>query len=418
MALGLGEIVAISKAAGELVKENKQKIAAVLGAVKRPEIAREMGVDINNPEQVKAAIQALEYENSRLVSPTPEVEILNKIRRRAGLSEIVDESTTDSEVDVHHDDDTASLDLGFDAKKKGGKKNASKPKKTLAELVNSINIEEKSFWKTRHLIPYSGAKGPQQRYPHEKLSLSEEAKKVEEFLDDSHNVIAADGRTINLRSVESVMDDKGKWSVATLENRAKHLICKEDYKGVAHNELDYDKLSWVYNIPETLHTAQAVYINEKGKRKILAYAKNYEGTLHIVLVDEKGETFGHLVTQFPQIQNKPHAFLQGAYLWSTPNILPIDSPQQARSQEVKQRDIPSSRVHSQQSENSAESQEENSDNSEFNAKKDEVVDNNVETSSASVVDNTQKEIEQKATESYNVIRKLADAVFAKTKAIF
>ena len=113
------EIVAISKAAGELVKENKQKIAAVSGAVKRPEIAREMGVDINNPEQVKAAIQALEYENSRLISPTPEIEILNKIRRRAGLSEIVDESTTDSEVDVHHDDDTASLDLGFDAKKEG-----------------------------------------------------------------------------------------------------------------------------------------------------------------------------------------------------------------------------------------------------------------------------------------------------------
>lgn len=36
------EIVAISKAAGELVKENKQKIAAVSGAVKRPEIARKM----------------------------------------------------------------------------------------------------------------------------------------------------------------------------------------------------------------------------------------------------------------------------------------------------------------------------------------------------------------------------------------
>ena len=152
-----------------------------------------------------------------------------------------------------------------------------------------------------------------------------------------------------------------------------------------------------------MRTVQAVYINEKGKRKILAYVKNYEGTLHVVLVNQKGETFGHLVTQFPQTQNKPHAFLQRAYLWSTPNILPIDSPLQARSQEVNQRDIPSSRVHFQQSENSAESQG-------FNARKDEVVDNNVETSSASVVD-SQKEIEQKAMESYNVIRKLADDAF-------
>ena len=80
------------------------------------------------------------------------------------------------------------------------------------------------------------------------------------------------------------------------------------------------------------------------------------------MVNEKGETFGHIITQFPQIQNKPHAFLQRAYLWTTPNILPIDSPQQARSQEVKQRDIPSSRVHVQRSENSSESQEENLDN--------------------------------------------------------
>ena len=91
-------------------------------------------------------------------------------------------------------------------------------------------------------------------------------------------------------------------------------------------------------------------------------AESQEENLHIELVNEKGETFGHIITQFPQIQNKPHAFLQRAYLWTTPNILPIDSPQQARSQEVKQRDIPSSRVHVQQSENSSESQSENSDN--------------------------------------------------------
>ena len=86
-------------------------------------------------------------------------------------------------------------------------------------------------------------------------------------------------------------------------------------------------------------------------------SESQDENLHIVLVNEKGETLGHIITQSPQIQNKPNAFLRGAYLWTTPNILPIDSPQQARSQEVKQRDIPSSRVHVQQSENSSESQE-------------------------------------------------------------
>ena len=82
------EMVAISKAAGELVKENRQKILAVKGVVKRPEVAREMGVDINDPDAVKAAIEQLENENRRLTSPTPDIETLNKIRRKAGLPEI------------------------------------------------------------------------------------------------------------------------------------------------------------------------------------------------------------------------------------------------------------------------------------------------------------------------------------------
>lgn len=79
------EMVALSKAAGELVKQNKQRILAVKGVIRRPEIAREMGVDINNPDAVRAAVAALEYENSRLMSPTPEPEIMDKIRRKAGL---------------------------------------------------------------------------------------------------------------------------------------------------------------------------------------------------------------------------------------------------------------------------------------------------------------------------------------------
>ena len=80
------------------------------------------------------------------------------------------------------------------------------------------------------------------------------------------------------------------------------------------------------------------------------------------MVNEKGEAFGHLVTQFPQTQNKPNAFLRGAYLWTTPKGSPIDSSQQAFLPKVKRGNFSSSESQETQSENSSESQEENSDN--------------------------------------------------------
>ena len=106
------EMVKISKAAGELVKENKQKILAVKCVVKRPQVAREMGVDINDPEAVKAAIAQLEYENQRLMSPTPEPEILHKIKVRAGLETEESQVVETDEAAAMQDD---SLDLGLAA---------------------------------------------------------------------------------------------------------------------------------------------------------------------------------------------------------------------------------------------------------------------------------------------------------------
>lgn len=104
------EMVALSKAAGELVKQNKQRILAVKGVIKRPEIAREMGVDINNPDAVRAAVAALEYENSRLMSPTPEPEIMDKIRKKAGL---FDKSENGENIEqgagVENQEDTGGL---------------------------------------------------------------------------------------------------------------------------------------------------------------------------------------------------------------------------------------------------------------------------------------------------------------------
>lgn len=112
------EMVALSKAAGELVKQNKQRILAVKGVIKRPEIAREMGVDINNPDAVRAAVAALEYENSRLMSPTPEPEIMDKIRKKAGLFDKAEggenveqgaESETQEDTGGLFDDGTAEM---------------------------------------------------------------------------------------------------------------------------------------------------------------------------------------------------------------------------------------------------------------------------------------------------------------------
>ena len=106
------EMVKISKAAGELVKENRQKILAVKGVVKRPQVASQMGVDINDPEAVKAAIARLEYENQRLMSPTPEPEILHKIKVRAGLETEESQVVETDEAAAMQDD---SLDLGLAA---------------------------------------------------------------------------------------------------------------------------------------------------------------------------------------------------------------------------------------------------------------------------------------------------------------
>lgn len=137
------EMVKISKAAGELVKENRQKILAVKGVVKRPQVAKEMGVDINDPEAVKAAIARLEYEKQRLMSPTPEPEILHKIKVRAGL-ETEESQVVETDADAAMQDD--SLDLGLAAS--GGME--AKPGKVkydnIDEFLNNIKKGVSTFF--------------------------------------------------------------------------------------------------------------------------------------------------------------------------------------------------------------------------------------------------------------------------------
>jgi hypothetical protein len=389
------EIVAISKAAGELVKENKQKIAAVSGAVKRPEIAREMGVDINNPEQVKAAIQALEYENSRLISPTPEIEILNKIRRRAGLSEIVDESTTDSEVDVHHDDDTASLDLGFDAKKEGMEfdKRSYENEVVLKSTENPFgfvnNNNGKDFF--AEITPNVA----------QKLGINPGKIYLQNGRHDDNT-------------------DKGFGRVHIYKRHISQL-----------NEIGFETVEdFVRNL---LNNANEIY-KQQHKDSITLFVR-VEGNSALARISLREEIGGYTITTaHPARFNRN---LNGETLiWKDgessfnrtklPN--PFSSVSSNTSSDRHSRPVGQNRDSLvNQSENSAESQEENSDNlnPDSSAKVVAPVSASTTASSASstasststVAGATVLTAEEKASRSYAVLRKLASAVFKARKAI-
>ena len=215
----------------------------------------------------------------------------------------------------------------------------------------------KPFNEVRKKIPYSGD-NPVSAIT-EKRDFEAEARKVEAFLRKRHQITAVDGMNVNLRSLERPHRVNGEQQPPTLLERARHLIGKENNKGEIHRELDYEKLAWVYKIPETLRTAQAVFLNEWGSHKMRAYVKNYEGTLHIVLVNQKGETLGHLITQFPQKQNERHAYLRDARLWFIPTTLPNYSAQQAHPSSFNQGRTSNLENHISSSFNSSESQGEN-----------------------------------------------------------
>ena len=117
---------------------------AVKGVIKRPEIAREMGVDINNPDAVRAAVAALEYENGRLMSPTPEPEIMDKIRRKAGLfdksegGENVEQNTgVDNQEDTGGLFDDGTAEMSFKRAVKRGVSSIGGRARAIGEILGS-----------------------------------------------------------------------------------------------------------------------------------------------------------------------------------------------------------------------------------------------------------------------------------------
>lgn len=71
----------IAKAAGKRLRKNRERLRAVKGAAKRPEVAAEMGVDISDPGALGEEIARLEQENLRLRNP--DADMLLELRGEA-----------------------------------------------------------------------------------------------------------------------------------------------------------------------------------------------------------------------------------------------------------------------------------------------------------------------------------------------
>lgn len=161
----------------------------------------------------------------------------------------------------------------------------------------------KSFEDTRRKIPYSG-EIPPPAISKKVGTIQDEAKGVEDWIKDNSEVIAADGKKINIANPEG-KSGEGR----SLLKRAIHLIGFSARDN--EREIDIEKLRWYKYIPNTLKSAQVRYASLDNK--LSYYAKNYNGILHIVVV-KNNKAIGQLITQFAQTQKQPRAFLREAVL--------------------------------------------------------------------------------------------------------
>lgn len=102
----------IAKTQAKMIKENLDKINAVRGAAKRPEAAKSMGVDVNNPDSLRNEIERLQIENKKIANP--DGALLQKIREKAGLDPIEDNVDLDETDALYDSQDTFSDYSGQD----------------------------------------------------------------------------------------------------------------------------------------------------------------------------------------------------------------------------------------------------------------------------------------------------------------
>lgn len=217
------EMVKISKAAGELVKENKQKILAVKGVVKRPQVAREMGVDINDPEAVKAAIAQLEYENQRLMSPTPEPEILHKIKVRAGLE--TEEETLVDKIAQWYDEVDGYYDKLTPKQKESFNDLIPLDNEKISDIYNSVSVDIQKWLNELY------GKDFQPPAPVARAVLPKFIEAIENKT-DLKNAMRVEG----LGVVDFLWGSVGKWSEKKKRNidgwGIAHLIERRDLQGI------------------------------------------------------------------------------------------------------------------------------------------------------------------------------------------
>ncbi len=161
----------------------------------------------------------------------------------------------------------------------------------------------KSFEETRRRIPYSGEMPPP-AISQKVRNIQVEAEDVENWLKENTEVIASDGKKINIANPEGKNSED-----RSLLKRAIHIIGFETT--TERRSIDIEKLRWYKYIPNTLENAQVRYASPDNKMSY--YVKNYGGILHIVVV-KNSKAIGHLITQFPQTQKQPRAFLREAVL--------------------------------------------------------------------------------------------------------
>ncbi|MDD5381866.1 MAG: hypothetical protein PHG53_09570 [Phycisphaerae bacterium] len=93
------EARAVAREVGKEVKNIKDRILSVRGALRRPDTAREMGLEFSDEETIKKEVSRLEQRLDELKRTSTTPELWNEMRRRAGLiTEEVSEKTRQTDL--------------------------------------------------------------------------------------------------------------------------------------------------------------------------------------------------------------------------------------------------------------------------------------------------------------------------------
>lgn len=271
----------IAKTQAKMIKENLDKINAVRGAAKRPEAAKAMGVDVNNPDSLRNEIERLQIENKKIANP--DGALLQKIREKAGLDPIEDNVDLNETDTVYDSQDTFSDYSGQDIRqpKFAGElaevyeKYKNKPNFLKAPNGNPTNLSLKE-WLEARTDSYKKKYGDWEAYV-----IINELKNMRpiKIVPEQYNYTkkSVDERFRNFDSIQNVYD--GEEIKFPVESAAKIYY----HKG-------FNTQSIVYKLPELLKGAYSAF-NEPELLKLGHKQHNniesYQNYLTKIQVDGK-----------------------------------------------------------------------------------------------------------------------------------